>query len=111
MGGSPDPVSVTPAPAVTQATPGGARRSSSAWRRFRRSTPGVVSAGILLVLYAVAAIAPFLAPYSLVEQHPDLTYQPPQRVRAIRDGRLVRPHVYPMTRKRDPVTFVLSFTE
>ena len=71
----------------------------------------MASAVILLVLYVIAALAPFLAPYSLVEQHPDLTYQPPQRVRVIRDGRLVRPYVYPMTRKRDPVTFVLSFTE
>ncbi len=71
----------------------------------------MVSAGILLVLYAVAALAPFLAPYSLVEQHPDLTYQPPQRVRIVRDGRPVAPYVYPMTRKRDPVTFVVSFTE
>jgi len=29
----------------------------------------------------------------------------------VRDGRLVRPYVYPMTRKRDPVTSVISFTE
>jgi peptide/nickel transport system permease protein len=84
---------------------------SDAWKRFRRSTPGVVSAGILAVLYSVALLAPFLAPYGLVEQHPDLIYQPPQRVHVVRQGRLVRPYVYPMIRKRDPVTLVATFTE
>jgi peptide/nickel transport system permease protein len=71
----------------------------------------VVSAGILLVLYAVALLAPVLAPYSVAEQHPALTYQPPQRVHIIRGGRPVWPYVYPMVRKRDPVTFVARFTE
>jgi len=71
----------------------------------------VISAGILLLLYAAALLAPFLAPHSIVEQHPDLAYQPPQRVRVVRDGRLVRPFVYPMRRARDPVTFVVRFTE
>ncbi|HEY6102406.1 MAG TPA: ABC transporter permease [bacterium] len=91
--------------------PGGARRASSGWRRFGRSVPGVVSAALLLLLYLVAAAAPILAPYGLVEQHPDLIYQPPQRVHLLRDGRLVWPYVYPMVRTRDPVTFVLRFRE
>jgi len=86
------------------------RRSSLAWRRFRRSVPGVISAAVLLLLYAVALLAPFLAPYSLVEQHPALTYQPPQRIHIIREGRLARPYVYPMAKTRDPVTFVSRFT-
>jgi peptide/nickel transport system permease protein len=81
------------------------------WRRFRRSTPGVVSAGILLALYAVALLAPWLAPYGATEQHPGLRYQPPQRVRVVRDGRPVRPYVYPMVMRRDPVTFVTHFSE
>jgi peptide/nickel transport system permease protein len=81
------------------------------WRRFRRSVPGVVSAAVLVLLYLVAAAAPFLAPYGLVEQHPDLIYQPPQRVHIVRNGRPVRPYVYPMVKTRDPVTFVLSFRE
>jgi peptide/nickel transport system permease protein len=59
----------------------------------------------------VALLAPFLAPYGAAEQHPDLRYQPPQRVRVIRDGRLVWPYVYEMIRTRDPVTFATRFTE
>jgi peptide/nickel transport system permease protein len=81
------------------------------WRRFRRSTPGVVSAGILLGLYAVVLLAPFLAPYGATEQHPDLRYQPPQRARMIRDGRLARPYVYPMIKTRDPVTRITRYAE
>ncbi len=73
--------------------------------------PGVVSAAVLLVLYVVALLAPFLAPYEFAEQHPALIYQPPQRVHIVRDGRLVWPYVYPTVRTRDPVTFVARFTE
>jgi peptide/nickel transport system permease protein len=71
----------------------------------------VISAGALIVLYAVALMAPFLAPYGAVEQHADLAYQPPQRVRLVRDGRPVWPYVYPVMRTRDPVTFVTAFAE
>jgi peptide/nickel transport system permease protein len=85
--------------------------SSSGWRRFRRSVPGVVSAAVLLVLYAMALLAPLLAPNGLAEQHPALAYQPPQRVHIVRDGRPVWPYVHPTEKKRDPVTFVARFTE
>lgn len=111
MGGPADPLSVTHAPVAISAAQRATGRSSHIWSRFRRSTPGAASAVILLVLYAVAALAPFLAPYSIVEQHPDLAYQPPQRVRIVHDGRIVWPYVYPMVRTRDPVTFVIRFNE
>jgi peptide/nickel transport system permease protein len=81
------------------------------WRRFRRSWPGVASAAVLIVLYAIALLAPFLAPNSPTVQYPDQRYQPPQRVRVVRNGRVVWPFVYPMTKARDPVTFVTRFTE
>jgi len=85
--------------------------SSPGWRRFRRSVPGVVSAAVLLVLYIVALLAPFLAPYAFAEQHPALIYQPPQRVHIVRDGWPVWAYVYPTVKRRDPVTFVAHFTE
>ena len=85
--------------------------SSSGWRRFQRSAPGVVSAAALLVLYAMALLAPFLAPNGFADQHPALVYQPPQRVHIVRHGRPVWPHVYPMQKTRDPVTFVARFSE
>lgn len=71
----------------------------------------MVSAAALLLLYAMALLAPFLAPYGFADQHPALVYQPPQRVHIIRDGRPVWPHVHPMQKMRDPVTFVARFSE
>ena len=85
--------------------------SSPGWRRFRRSAPGVVSAAALLVLYIMALLAPFLAPYDFAEQHPALVYQPPQRIHIIRNGWPVWPYAYPTQKTRDPVTFVARFTE
>ncbi|MER3489677.1 MAG: peptide ABC transporter permease [Meiothermus sp.] len=82
-----------------------------AWRRFLKNRPGVVSTGVLLLLYLVALFAGFLAPYNLTTQHPDAVYQPPQRVHIFRDGRLVRPFVYRLEKKRDPVTFIASYQE
>lgn len=85
--------------------------SLRSWRRFRRSVPGAISAVVLLVLYAIALLAPFLAPYGFAQQHPATIYHPPQRVHLIREGRLVWPYLYPTVKQRDPVTFVTRFTE
>ncbi|MDR7423263.1 MAG: ABC transporter permease [Armatimonadota bacterium] len=87
------------------------RPAPRGWRRFWRSAPGVAGAVVLAALYGVALLAPFLAPYGPATQHPELRHQPPQRVRVVRDGRLVRPYVYPMIKTRDPATFVARFTE
>jgi peptide/nickel transport system permease protein len=81
------------------------------WRRFRRSVPGVASAWVLLVLYAMAVLAPFLAPYDATAQHRASPYQPPQGVHIFYNGRPVWPYVSPMRRTRDPVTFTAHFTE
>src|SRR5690625_4938369 len=82
-----------------------------AWRRFRRSKMGLVGMVILGLLYLIALLAPFLAPYSITTQHSGSVYQPPQPIHWTRDGRLVRPYIYPMTRERDPVTFQRIYVE
>ncbi len=82
-----------------------------AWRRFRRSKMGLVGMAILGLLYLIALLAPFLAPYSITTQHSGSVYQPPQPIHWTREGRLVRPYVYPMTRERDPVTFQRIYVE
>jgi peptide/nickel transport system permease protein len=87
------------------------RPTPRGWRRFRRSAPGVAGAVVLVALYGVALLAPFLAPYDPTTQHPERRYQPPQRVRVVHEGRLVRPYVYAMVRTRDPVTLVARFAE
>lgn len=76
-----------------------------AWKRFRRSSLGMAGAVILILLYLVALLAPFIAPYNITTQHSRFVHQPPQRVRVFHEGRLMRPFVYPMIQERDPVTF------
>lgn len=89
----------------------GASAGQLAWRRFRKSRVGFVGAIILILLYAMTLLAPFLSPYSITRQDTGHVYQPPQPVRIMHEGQLMRPFVYPMTQERDPVTFRRVFTE
>ena len=84
----------------------GARRRPprKAWRRFKANRMGVIGAVILIVLYLVALLAPFLAPYGITVQHRGDVYRPPQPIRIWHDGALHRPFVYPLEQERDPVT-------
>jgi peptide/nickel transport system permease protein len=57
------------------------------WRLVRRiSWPVRVSALLLLLLYASAALAPVLAPYDYWEQHRDYPYAPPSPIRVNAPG-------------------------
>ena len=76
-----------------------------AWRRYRRSRPGVIAAWVLGALYLMALLSPFLAPYNITTQHEGFEYQRPQVVRIVHEGRLTRPFVYGSRTERDPVTF------
>ena len=76
-----------------------------AWRRYRKSKPGVIAGWVLIALYLIALLSPFLAPYSITAQHEGYEYQRPQAVRLIHEGRLTRPFVYGSKTERDPVTF------
>lgn len=82
-----------------------------AWRRFTASRTGVAGAIILLVLYTMALLAPFLAPHSITVQHRGTVYQPPHPPRIWHEGRLTAPFVYPLVVERDPVTFRRFYTE
>ena len=89
----------------------GASSGQLAWRRFRRSKVGLVGAVILILLYLLTLFAPFLSPYSITRQDSGRAYQPPQRVRIMHEGQLMRPFVYPVSQERDPVTFRRIFQE
>lgn len=82
-----------------------------AWRRYRRSTVGMIGGIVLILLYLIALFATFIAPYNITEQHTDYPYQPPQPVHLFYHGHLMRPFVYPMKMTRDPVTFRREFSE
>lgn len=82
-----------------------------AWRRFRRSTLGLVGGVVLIVLYLIALFAPFLAPYDITEQNSRNAFQPPQRLYLLHEGQLRRPFTYPVAQERDPVTFRRFYAE
>jgi len=66
------------------------------WWKFRRHRLAVFSGLVLLLLYLVAAVAEFIAPYDLHTRHTDFLYAPPQEVHLFHDGSFVGPFVYGM---------------
>jgi peptide/nickel transport system permease protein len=64
------------------------------WWKFRRHRLAVVSAVILLLAYASILVAEIIAPYPLDARNIGFIHAPPQRLRIIHDGHLMRPFVY-----------------
>ncbi|MBX3142961.1 MAG: ABC transporter permease [Trueperaceae bacterium] len=81
-----------------------------AWRRFKRSRSGIIGGILLILLYLMAFLAQFLAPYSITRQFRNV-YQQPQPVHFTHEGRFIGPFVYPMVSERDPVTFQRIYVE
>jgi len=65
------------------------------WRDFRKSHLGVVGGALLVVLYGLALLAPFVAPYPQEEMDRGRFFHPPQALHWV-DGR--RPHLMPFVR-------------
>lgn len=95
------------------AAPHAVRRGprSKAWRRFTASRTGVVGAWLLIALYLLALLSPFLAPHGITVQNRGTVYQPPHGVRIWHEGRLTAPFIYPLVVERDPVTFRRFYAE
>jgi peptide/nickel transport system permease protein len=69
------------------------------WRQLRKNRAAVAGGITLLLLYAMALFAPFLAPYNPTSQSPggqNLTFHPPMRLRFVDvNGKFsLRPFVY-----------------
>lgn len=79
------------------------------WRGFKRHKVALVCGVITLLIYLIAAFAPFLAPYPSNAYDSDYTYSPPQQVQLFDEGRL-RPHVLGLELSQDPETLALEFT-
>jgi peptide/nickel transport system permease protein len=71
------------------------------WRttfsRFTQHKGGLVCLWTLLILYAAAALAPVLAPYSYQDEDRNYSYCPPTPIEFFADGRLQWPFVYGRT--------------
>ena len=81
------------------------------WMRFSRHKLAVLSGVILIAAYLAIMIVEFLAPYSLDRRQTDFIYAPPQSIHLFHDGRLIGPHVYPLTYKLDMETMKREYTE
>ena len=80
--------------------------------RFGQHRLAVISLVVLGLFYFVVAFAEFVAPYDPYEFKAELTLAPPQRIRFFdAEGNFhLRPFVYPLEKKLDPVTFAPVYT-
>lgn len=63
-------------------------------RDFSKNRAAVICVWILFVLYAAAAFADFLAPYSFKDEDRAYSYCPPSKIHWVRDGKITRPFIY-----------------
>ena len=80
------------------------------WWKFRKHKMALVAGVVLALMYFTAAFCEFLSPYLPGTRFPDYLYAPPQRLRLLASGYGFEPHVYGLTRGRDPETFRRTFT-
>ena len=64
------------------------------WWRFKRHKIAVLSAAMLLALYASVVVSEILAPYGLESRNDRFILAPPQPIHLFHDGRFVGPFVY-----------------
>ena len=106
---------------TASAQPGGAESAANeryfvasqwqlVWWKFRKHKMALVAGVVLALMYFIAAFCEFLSPYLPGTRFPDYLYAPPQRLRLLASGYGFEPHVYGLTRGRDPETFRRTFT-
>ncbi len=78
--------------------------------RFMRHKLGIAGGAIIVFLYLMVALAPFLAPYGFEVHHPEYNLAPPTGLH-FSDGKhfSLRPHTYGITKARDPITLELTY--
>lgn len=82
------------------------------WRAFCRNRLAVAGGIIVLLLYVVAALAEFLAPFDPNAYNPRAVYHPPQAIHWLEttdSGTRFAPHIYDMKLTRDPLTLQGSY--
>ena len=65
------------------------------WREFKKSPVALMGALILILLYGMAILADFLAPYTMGQQDLSFSYHPPVPVHWFANGKYVGPYVHP----------------
>ncbi len=80
------------------------------WRKFRDHKLAMVAAFVLGILYTIAFLAPFLAPYDSWDNS-RYVYMPPMTVHFMHEGQLVAPFVYGIQQQVDPATYSRTYVE
>ncbi|WP_154795990.1 ABC transporter permease [Occultella kanbiaonis] len=80
------------------------------WWRFRAHKLAMVGLVTIIVIYVIALLAPFLAPFSSTTFDADYIYAPPQRVHVVDDDGDWGLHALGFTLEQDPETFALTHT-
>ena len=80
--------------------------------RFRKHRLAMVSLAVLGLLYGLAILADFIAPYDVHQHDAKYVYVPPQPLRWVDSaGRFrLRPFVYPVVQTIDAKTFAVKYT-
>ena len=81
------------------------------WWKFKRHRVAVVSAIILLLMYASTLVTEVLVPYNLHTRHTDFIYAPPQSVHWMHEGRFAGPFVYELKKTLNMETLRRDYTE
>ncbi len=79
------------------------------WWKFRRHRLAVISAFVLIALYAAIPFVEVIAPYGQAQRNGDFLYAPPQRVHLFHEGSLVGPFVYPYSFRFNLETFTRDY--
>lgn len=95
-------------PAPTERDLGSATQWQLVSRRFAKHKLAVVSAFVLMLLYAVAIFAEFVAPNAPDRVRAEFAYCPPQTIAFDFEHGF---HTYPMVRRVDPVTLQDRYLE
>jgi peptide/nickel transport system permease protein len=79
------------------------------WWRFRRHRLAVAGTVVVLLFYVMVLLADFLAYAPPLASDAQRSLLPPQAIRWLDEGRL-RPHVYGLSGRRDPLTLKRVYT-
>lgn len=85
--------------------------SNKILNKFFRHKLGIIGGIILIILYLMILFADFIAPYDMTKKNSEYIYAPPTKIHFI-DGEgnfSLRPFVYQIEKKRDPITLELSY--
>jgi peptide/nickel transport system permease protein len=86
----------------------GRRQAELVWLRFVRNRTALVGGGVVVLLYVVAALANFIAPYDADQRFDDAIYATPQPIYWVDEGQIY-PHILGQTPSVDPDTLLRTY--